>query len=225
MFVNTLKDLSKHPAVAEVVRKRGDITVALKSEWMNVNGTRYVLGKKASDVIAAFNGCEVFRVVDFDRAPKSITFTSRNLWRDESGNHFFVMKMRCELTGIMDGAGPQYRAVEILEEKGRPAWDKKDYVNTPVMVAWRALEENPAEYGLADPMKAGGEYSVFLGGRPVNAESIAAAVVAFEKYRDENGLGADDMKASDGHVSLRGVRVARISYNGRVWNVDGTEVK
>ena len=47
-----------------------------------------------------------------------------------------------------------------------------------------------------------------------------AASLLFAKYRDCYGLGASDMKPNCGNVyDSTGAVIARISYNGRVWNV------
>jgi hypothetical protein len=48
------------------------------------------------------------------------------------------------------------------------------------------------------------------------------AVAAWERYRDNNGLGASDLKRGCGEIkTFSGVLVARVSYNGRVWNPEG----
>jgi hypothetical protein len=48
------------------------------------------------------------------------------------------------------------------------------------------------------------------------------AVAALERYRDENGLGSSDFKRSCGNIrSHDGTLVARVSYNGRVWDLNG----
>jgi len=49
---------------------------------------------------------------------------------------------------------------------------------------------------------------------------------AADKYcitRDASGLGASDMP--DAAVYCNGVKCARISYNGRIWEMDGSEVR
>ncbi len=58
---------------------------------------------------------------------------------------------------------------------------------------------------------------------PVNdAEQI---VRIWERYRDENGIGASDMQSGCGDlVAADGSVVARIFYNGRIWDVNGRRI-
>jgi hypothetical protein len=58
---------------------------------------------------------------------------------------------------------------------------------------------------------------------PVNdAEQI---VRVWERYRDENGIGASDMQNGCGDlIATDGTIVARISYNGRIWDVCGRRI-
>jgi hypothetical protein len=58
---------------------------------------------------------------------------------------------------------------------------------------------------------------------PVNdAEQI---VRIWEHYRDKNGIGASDMKRGCGDlIAADGRVIARISYNGRIWDVSGRRV-
>ena len=52
-----------------------------------------------------------------------------------------------------------------------------------------------------------------------NAEQI---VRIWERYRDENGISASDMKGGCGDlIGSDGSVVARISYNGRIWDANG----
>lgn len=52
-------------------------------------------------------------------------------------------------------------------------------------------------------------------------DSISASEV-FCQYRDSHDLGASDMKRGCGNVTdINGNLVARISYNGRVWDANG----
>ena len=47
----------------------------------------------------------------------------------------------------------------------------------------------------------------------------------WERYRDENGIGASDMKGGCGDlIAADGGVVARISYNGRIWDVSGKRI-
>jgi hypothetical protein len=55
---------------------------------------------------------------------------------------------------------------------------------------------------------------------PVSSADMASAVLG--KYRDENGLGSSAFNARCGNVYTNdGKLVARVSYNGRVWNPKG----
>lgn len=58
---------------------------------------------------------------------------------------------------------------------------------------------------------------------PVNdAEQI---VRIWEHYRDENGIGASDMSHGCGDlVAADGSVVARISYNGAIWDISGKRI-
>ncbi len=58
---------------------------------------------------------------------------------------------------------------------------------------------------------------------PVNdAEQI---VRIWERYRDENGIGASDMQSGCGDlIDAGGTVIARISYNGRIWDVSGRRI-
>jgi hypothetical protein len=54
-----------------------------------------------------------------------------------------------------------------------------------------------------------------------DAEQI---VRIWEHYRDKNGIGASDMKSGCGDLIADGGVIARISYNGRIWDVSGRRV-
>lgn len=58
---------------------------------------------------------------------------------------------------------------------------------------------------------------------PVAVSSLREAASRCESYRDEHGLGSRDW--SGGDVKLNGKLVARVSYNGRVWTLDGKAVE
>lgn len=57
----------------------------------------------------------------------------------------------------------------------------------------------------------------------VPVTSLQAASAAFQKYRDDNGIGASDLRAKCGHIFGADGKtlVAKVSYNGRVWDVNG----
>lgn len=55
---------------------------------------------------------------------------------------------------------------------------------------------------------------------PVESADMASAV--FQRYRDENGIGASDLKQNCGNIyASDGKLVARVSYNGRIWDPQG----
>jgi hypothetical protein len=72
-----------------------------------------------------------------------------------------------------------------------------------------------------------GGYSIYLAASgcptlkiPVQSADMASAM--FQRYRDWNGIGASDMKLDCGSVFANdGTLVAKVSYNGRVWNPQG----
>ena len=57
------------------------------------------------------------------------------------------------------------------------------------------------------------------------ATSLSEAAVICEAYLTAHSMGASDMCRGFGNVTRNGVKVARISYNGRIWANDGTEIK
>ena len=59
--------------------------------------------------------------------------------------------------------------------------------------------------------------------RAVKAETLAAMVQAAEDYRDQNALGGGNWVTPV--VMENGRAVATISYNGRVWAMDDSEIK
>ena len=55
---------------------------------------------------------------------------------------------------------------------------------------------------------------------PVESADMASAM--FRRYRDQNGIGASDLKRNCGNIyTTDGHLVARVSYNGRVWDPHG----
>lgn len=62
-------------------------------------------------------------------------------------------------------------------------------------------------------------------GESVLVQSLAAASRIVRAYIEANGLGASDMRQGFGDVTQRGVVVATISYNGRIWDAAGVEVQ
>jgi hypothetical protein len=63
-----------------------------------------------------------------------------------------------------------------------------------------------------------------------SALDLADAREIWEDYRDGNNpdgafIGASDLEMENGNVYEDGKLVARISYNGRIWTKNGTEIK
>lgn len=58
--------------------------------------------------------------------------------------------------------------------------------------------------------------------KPVKGATLAAMVKAAEDYRAENDLGGGNWV--DPEIRENGKPIATISYNGRVWAMDGTEI-
>jgi len=58
---------------------------------------------------------------------------------------------------------------------------------------------------------------------PVVVASLREAALVCSRYRDEHNLGGRDW--SGGDVKLGGKLVARVSYNGRVWDLKGKPVE
>ena len=58
----------------------------------------------------------------------------------------------------------------------------------------------------------------------VEVATLAEASAAFVRYRNEYMFGGSGMKARCGFVYEGKQRVARVSYNGRVWDANDTEV-
>ncbi len=56
----------------------------------------------------------------------------------------------------------------------------------------------------------------------IRVRDSESASFLFTQHRDSHGLGASDMEPNCGNVyDSAGALVARISYNGRVWNERG----
>lgn len=53
--------------------------------------------------------------------------------------------------------------------------------------------------------------------RVVPVKSLAEASAVFCAWRDRNGLGAGNIAREAGNVTQGGKQIARVSYNGRVW--------
>jgi hypothetical protein len=58
----------------------------------------------------------------------------------------------------------------------------------------------------------------------VEVASLREASRALWAHVDGEGLGASDMLKGFGNVTENGKVLARVTYNGRVWNADGSEV-
>jgi len=58
----------------------------------------------------------------------------------------------------------------------------------------------------------------------VAVASLQAASRIVRAYIEATGMGASAMGPGFGDVTADGVVLARISYNGRIWNPEGEEV-
>jgi hypothetical protein len=68
-------------------------------------------------------------------------------------------------------------------------------------------------------------YTVQFGGVEHPCGSLLEASVQLRLYITANGFGARDLRRHDGDVrDPAGKLVAKVSYNGRVWDVDGNEI-
>jgi hypothetical protein len=65
-------------------------------------------------------------------------------------------------------------------------------------------------------------WTVKIGRQTVIVESLQAASDEWCKYRDFHGLGASESPAV--WVFSDGKKTARVSYNGRIWALDGKEI-
>jgi len=63
-----------------------------------------------------------------------------------------------------------------------------------------------------------------LNGRTVPVRTLDDARRLWLDLRDTEGLGASDMVKGCGRYMQDGVCVATVSYNGRMWSVDGSEI-
>jgi hypothetical protein len=75
-------------------------------------------------------------------------------------------------------------------------------------------------------MMSGGYIYLAASGCPtlkIPVDSADVTSVMFQQYRDRNQIGASDMKADCGSIFAHyGTLVAKVSYNGRVWSLQGT---
>lgn len=55
-------------------------------------------------------------------------------------------------------------------------------------------------------------------------QSLAEASQKLQAYSDELCMGSSDMGRNFGQVSKDGKPYAVISYNGRIWDLDGNEI-
>lgn len=62
---------------------------------------------------------------------------------------------------------------------------------------------------------------ISINGKRVAVASLKDARNAWIAYRDESGIGASGLKQHDGKVFQGRKLIATVSYNGRVWDVDG----
>ena len=70
-------------------------------------------------------------------------------------------------------------------------------------------------------------YTIRLGRAYMQARTIEQARSYFLEYRDQleaEGKGSHSLKKYDGRITIAGEHLADVSYNGRVWSTDGTEI-
>lgn len=61
--------------------------------------------------------------------------------------------------------------------------------------------------------------TISMGGQLVHVASLREARDKWNAYRNRTGVSASGMKRKDGNVyDAEGTLIARVSYNGRVWD-------
>ena len=60
--------------------------------------------------------------------------------------------------------------------------------------------------------------------KAVEVESFTAASFAVRKFIELNDYGSSDFLGGEVYDSVTNKLIAKISYNGRIWKEDGTEV-
>jgi hypothetical protein len=76
-----------------------------------------------------------------------------------------------------------------------------------------------------DMMTTTTDRSFNLNGRIVRVQTLDEARALWVALRDADALGASDMARGCGEYREGGVLVARVSYNGRMWAADGSEIR
>lgn len=66
--------------------------------------------------------------------------------------------------------------------------------------------------------------TIKIGTMTVPVENFKHAKAMFEAYRDGKDLASSEMKKSDGKVFEGKIQVGRVSYNGRVWDMNDKEI-
>ena len=60
--------------------------------------------------------------------------------------------------------------------------------------------------------------------KAVEVESLSAASVAVRKFIELNDLGSSDFGGGEVYDSSTNMLIAKVSYNGRIWNSQGVEI-
>ena len=81
--------------------------------------------------------------------------------------------------------------------------------------------------GNPDYLAVKGQYdfreSIYIGETTVKINSLPEASKVCRNFIDENNLGGGNW--TGGEVFEEGEQIARISYNGRVWDMEDKEIK
>lgn len=66
--------------------------------------------------------------------------------------------------------------------------------------------------------------TVQINGKEVKVSSVVEARQLFRADIAARDIGASKLKSDDGEVKVFGKKTATISFNGRAWNLDGSEI-
>ena len=60
--------------------------------------------------------------------------------------------------------------------------------------------------------------------KAVEVENFSAASLAVRKFIELNDLGSSDFEGGGIYESLTNRLIAKVSYNGRIWDAQGSEI-